>query len=106
MTCLIFCCYSNYLKIEFDAAKRQAIIDNRGLDMARGGEIFAGATLTIPDDRRDYGEPRFITIGRLDGRMVVAVWTPRGHGKSSRRRIISLRKANAREQTSYGPRLD
>ena len=73
--------------------------------MARAGEIFAGATLTIPDDRRDYGEPRFITIGRLDGRMVVAVWTPRGHGKSSRR-IISLRKANAREQTSYCPRLD
>jgi uncharacterized protein len=90
------------VEIEFDAAKRQAILDNRGLDMARGGEIFENATLTIPDDRKDYGEPRFITIGRLDGRMVVAVWTPRGR----RRRIISLRKANPREQTTYGSRLD
>ncbi len=39
--------------------------------MARAAEIFAGATLTIADDRKDYGEPRFMTIGRLDGRMVV-----------------------------------
>jgi uncharacterized protein len=94
------------VKVEFDAAKRQAILDNRGLDMARSDEIFTGATLTIPDERKDYGEPRFITIGRLDGRMVVAVWTPRGRAKSIRRRIISLRKANAREQSTYGGRLD
>ena len=90
------------MKIKFDRAKRQATLDNRGLDMARAAEIFAGATLTIADDRKDYGEPRFITIGRLDGRMVVSVWTPRG----AARRIISLRKANDREQALYGSRLD
>jgi uncharacterized protein len=90
------------LKAEFDAAKRQSVLDNRGLDMARANEIFAGATLTILDERKDYGEPRFITIGRLDGRMVVTVWTPRG----AARRIISLRKANDREQTTYSGRLD
>lgn len=90
------------MKIEFDPAKRQATLDHRGLDMARAVEIFEGATLTIPDDRRDYGEPRFITIGRLDGRMVVTVWTPRG----AARRIVSLRKANEREQALYGDRLD
>jgi uncharacterized DUF497 family protein len=49
----------------------------------------------------DYGEIRFITIGRLDRRMVVMVWTQRG----ATRRIISLRKANAREQAFYGPGL-
>ena len=69
--------------------------------MARGGEVFAGPTQTIADDRTDYGEIRFITIGRLDGRMVVMVWTRRG----ATRRIISLRKANAREQSFYGPGL-
>ena len=62
------------MKIEFDPAKRQATLEHRGLDMARAAEIFAGATLTIADDRKDYGEPRFITIGRLDDRMVVSVW--------------------------------
>ena len=30
------------------------------------------------DERRDYGELRFITAGTLDGRTVVLVWTPRG----------------------------
>jgi uncharacterized DUF497 family protein len=90
------------VKIEFDARKRQATLANRGLDMARADLIFTGATLTIADDRKDYGEPRFITIGRLDGRMVVAVWTPRG----AARRIISLRKANDREEALYGGRLD
>ncbi len=90
------------MEIVFDPAKRQATLENRGLDMARAAEIFAGATLTIADDRQDYGEPRFVTIGRLDGRMVVSVWTPRG----AARRIISLRKANDREQALYGDRLD
>jgi uncharacterized DUF497 family protein len=37
----------------------------------------------------------------LIGRMVVMVWTPRGEA----RRIISMRKANEREQTQYRSRL-
>jgi len=90
------------MEIEFDPAKRQATLDHRGLDMARAGEVFDGATLTIEDDRADYGEPRFITIGKLEGRMVVLVWTPR----AAARRIISMRKANDREQKAYGHRLD
>ncbi len=89
------------MKVEFDAAKRQKTLEHRGLDMARAAEIFAGPTLTIADDRKDYGEERFITIGRLESRMVAVVWTPRG----AARRIISLRKANDREQAAYGPRL-
>jgi hypothetical protein len=61
------------MKVEFDPAKREATLKDRGLDMARAAEIFAGATLTVADDRRDYGEARFITIGFLDGRMMVTV---------------------------------
>ena len=49
--------------IEFDGAKRAAILEARELDLARTGEVFAGATLTVMDDRRDYGEDRFITFG-------------------------------------------
>lgn len=90
------------MTIEFDPDKRQLTLDQRGLDMAQAGEVLDGTTLTIVDDRKDYGEPRFITVGRLDGRMVVVVWTPRG----AARRIISMRKANDREQALYGPRLD
>ena len=89
------------MRIEFDAAKRDQTLRERGLDMARADEAFAGATLTVSDDRREDGEDRFITIGFLDARMVVAVWTPR----RGARRIISLRKANDREQALYGPRF-
>ncbi len=41
--------------------------------MARAGDVFAGSTLTVEDDRRDYGEHRFITVGFLDREMVVVV---------------------------------
>lgn len=90
------------MRIEFDPDKRALTLANRGLDMADAGEVFAGPTLTVDDDRIDYGEDRFITVGRLRGRMVVIVWTRRGNA----RRIISVRKANDREQSLYGPRLD
>jgi len=90
------------VRIEFDPAKRGLTLQNRGLDMARAGEVFDGPTITIEDDRRDYGETRFITIGRLQRRMVVMVWTRRGEAL----RIISLRKANDREKALYEPRLD
>lgn len=89
------------MMIEFDPAKRQLTLDNRGLDMARAEEIFDGTSITIEDDRRDYGETRLITVGFMDGRMVVVVWTQRGET----RRIISLRKANDREQALHGPRM-
>ena len=69
--------------------------------MARADEIFVGNIVTIEDDRMDYGEKRFITVGLLDARMVILVWTPRG----SARRIVSMRKANEREQKTYQARL-
>ncbi|MFN0194511.1 MAG: BrnT family toxin [Aestuariivirga sp.] len=90
------------MKVEFDPTKRELTLTHRGLDMARADEIFEGSTITVEDDRQDYGERRYISIGRLDRRMVVIVWTLRG----AVRRIISLRKANEREQKIYGSRLD
>ncbi|MDE2927571.1 MAG: BrnT family toxin [Acidobacteriota bacterium] len=87
--------------MEFDAAKREATLEARGLDMARAGDVFTGDTLTVVDDRRDYGENRFITVGYLDATMVVLVWTPR----SKARRIISMRKANERERRLYTSRF-
>lgn len=89
------------MRIECDPDKREATLAERGLDMLRAGEIFAGPTLSVEDDRQNYGERRYISIGFLDGRMVVLVWTDR----AQTRRIISMRKANEREQKIYGPRF-
>ncbi len=63
------------MKITFDLAKRDLARRHRGLDFARAGEVFAGRTATIVDDRFDYGETRHISAGHLDGRLVVMVWT-------------------------------
>ena len=89
------------MTVAFDEAKRARTLTERGLDMARADEVFDGASLTVEDDRMEYGEPRYITIGFLDERMVVLVWTPRGDVH----RIISMRKANDREKAIYEPRF-
>ncbi|TDN63227.1 BrnT family toxin [Paraburkholderia sp. BL10I2N1] len=89
------------MQIEFDNNKRDRTMAERGLDFARADEVFAGRHFTAEDQREDYSEPRYITVGALDGRMVVMVWTPRGEA----RRIISMRKANEREQARYAYRV-
>jgi uncharacterized protein len=59
--------------------------------------VFSGYTLTLEDDRYDYGEKRFVTFGILDGRIVVIVHT---ESKNSIR-IISIRKATKHEEKEY-----
>jgi uncharacterized DUF497 family protein len=81
------------MRITYNAAKRAKTLAERGLDFHRAKEVFDGAHLTREDDRKDYGELRFITVGWLDARLVVLTWTPRGRA----RRVISMRKANERE---------
>ena len=90
------------MQIDFDPDKRDKAMAERGLDFARADEVFAATHFTAEDAREDYSETRYITVGKLDGRMIVMVWTPRGKV----RRIISRRKANEREQTRYAHRLD
>jgi uncharacterized DUF497 family protein len=90
------------MDISFDPAKRDRTLTERGLDFADAGLVFAGVTATIQDMRRDYGEDRYITTGRLRGRRVVLVWTPRGNA----RRIISMRYAHAGEEAQRFDWLD
>lgn len=87
--------------ITWDETKRRKTIEDRGLDFADATLVFAGHVLEFEDTRADYGETRMVTVGRLGGRMVIVVWTPRG----AERRIVSMRKANDRENARYGQRL-
>ena len=89
------------MKITFDPAKRAATLAERGLDMEQVKKVFDGPHETVADDRANYGEDRWITFGWLSGRLVVVIWTLRG----AIRRIISLRKANDREQAKNKPSL-
>jgi hypothetical protein len=89
------------VKIDYDPSKRAATLGDRGIDFEDAVEVFAGRTLDFPDDRFDYGEARMLSVGHLRGRMVVIVWAPRG----ATRRVISMRKANEREQARFGQRF-
>ena len=59
--------------------------------------LFDGPTLDVVDDRYNYGETRFNCTGEIEGRIFVVTITWRGRI----RRIVSARKANAREQRKY-----
>ena len=86
------------MKIEFDPAKREDILRRRGLDLATAGELLTGECFTDADDRFDYGEDRWVSVGPLKGDLVACVWTDRGDEVV---RVITMWKATAREQERY-----
>jgi uncharacterized DUF497 family protein len=90
------------MRITFNRDKREMTLRERGLDFADAQKVFAGRYATLPDDRKDYGEPRFISAGWLADRLVVLVWTPRGMA----RRIISMRYAHDKEVRRWRIHLD
>ena len=85
------------MEIEFDPAKRDAVLAARGLDMARCGDAFDGFHLTKFDDQHSKQEQRFRSLALLDDTVVIIAWTPRGE----KRRIITMWKADDRERQSY-----
>lgn len=92
------------MKLSWDEAKRQATLTERGLDFAFAEQMFheSNYNYTTEDLRIDYGEKRYISFGLINNRLCVVVWTPRGTG----RHIISMRKANDREQESFNIRAE
>lgn len=90
------------LKITYDPAKHEATLKARGLDFDHALLVFDGPTIDSLDERFDHGETRMVTFGLLVGRMVIIVWTPRDEA----RHVISMRKANDREQRRFGHRFE
>ena len=82
---------------EWDERKRERNLIIHRVDFIDVLSIFDGATLEIVDDRFNYGETRIRCLGEIEGRVYVVVYTWRGVN----RRIISARKANARERRTY-----
>ncbi|MBF2057937.1 MAG: BrnT family toxin [Cyanobacterium sp. T60_A2020_053] len=85
------------MKFEWDENKRQTNISKHGIDFIDAQKIFDYDTVTIEDDRFNYGEQRFIAIGLLNGKTIVVVYTE----ISNKIRIISARKATKNEQQIY-----
>jgi uncharacterized protein len=88
------------MKITYDDAKNARNIRERNLpfSLANGFE-FASAILE-QDNRRAYSEVRIKAVGNIGNRLHVLIFIPTFEGI----RVISLRKANAREVKRYEAR--
>ena len=86
------------MSFEWDEAKRTENIRERGIDFTDVLDLFdSPEAVVFIDNRKDYGELRFILLGILRGKLYQVVFTPRGRNT----RIISARRANKRERRLY-----
>lgn len=69
-----------------------------GIDFADVPTVFDYPMVTFLDQRKEYGEDRWIGIGWLGDILAVVVYT---EPKTGATRIISARKANRHEQSIY-----
>ena len=69
------CSYNARVRFEWDEAKRQVNLRKHGVDFADVPAIFNGDIVTLTDDRFEYGETRYITLGLLRGRTILVVHT-------------------------------
>jgi uncharacterized protein len=85
------------MRFTWHEPKRESTRNKRGLDFADAELVFSGPTFTFEDDREDYGEERWVTLGILRDKVVVIV-----HNESkSEIRIISMREADKDEQVLF-----
>jgi len=89
--------YDLRVKIEYDPAKNERNIRERGLSFERVREFDFETAVIIEDRRRDYGEVRYQTLGWLGSELHSLVFTLREGGL----RVISLRRANRKERRLY-----
>lgn len=83
---------------EWDDAKNERNIQQHDIDFLDVSALFDGPMLTELDDRMDYGEDRWVSIGMLSTLTAVVVWTERDGDTI---RLISARKANKYERQRY-----
>ncbi len=89
--------YNVFMRFEWDEVKRQSNLRDHRLDFADAEVVFSGATFTFLDDRFEYDEDRYITLGLLRNSVVVIAHTER----EEIIRVISMRKATKNEQKRY-----
>jgi uncharacterized DUF497 family protein len=85
------------MQYEWDENKRRQNVEKHGIDFADVVFFDWQSALELEDDRNDYGETRIKAFGLLYSRLAILVYTRR----SGIIRLISLRKANKREEAAY-----
>ncbi|MBU2515575.1 BrnT family toxin [bacterium] len=89
------------MNFEWDECKNKENIKNHGIDFNDAIEIFSAPRFEHLNTRFDYDEPRYITIGFCNNRIILVAYSER----NDKIRLISARKANAKEKKSFQNRL-
>ncbi|MBF0132111.1 MAG: BrnT family toxin [Magnetococcales bacterium] len=89
------------MKITFDPTKDNANKEKHGVSLALATDLEWNWMMATQDTRHPYGEIRMVGYAPLGKRVFCVVFTDRGE----ERRIISLRKANDREVSSYASQI-
>ena len=63
------------MTFEWDDAKNEANVRKHGIKFEQAQSIFDGPTLDVVDGRHDYGETRIVSLGLLEGVVVLSVCT-------------------------------
>lgn len=86
------------MKFEWDENKNQQNRQKHGISFEEAKEIFSGIVFTSVDRRFDYDEIREVSIGTIQGFVIVTVAHTERKGKT---RLISARKATPKERRQY-----
>lgn len=89
------------MKFEWDEDKNRENIRKHGISFETAKLMFDGKFLRRQDHRWDYGEDRYISIGHVEGAVIVVAHTDH----DGRTRIISARPASRKERQAYHERL-
>jgi uncharacterized DUF497 family protein len=82
---------------EWDPAKAAANLAKHGVAFDEVRNFDWDSAIERVDDREDYDELRMVALGFIGVRLHVLIFTPRRDSV----RVISLRRANAREMRVY-----
>ncbi len=85
------------MTFDWDTKKRETNIKKHGIDFSELRKVFEKPMLTRLDNREDYGETRWISLGDLNGKIVILVYTETENNV----RLISARRATKNEENIY-----
>jgi uncharacterized protein len=86
------------MALEWDEEKREATSSSTGSIFATS--TFDEPTVKVLNGRQGYGETRIHCLGEIKSRIFAHTW------RGPYRRIISARRANARERKTYYARVE
>lgn len=86
------------IELEWDEAKRQKTLKERGLDFSLAAFVLSDPDMVqYVDKRKNYNEIRYIAYGMVFGEVLRLCYTWRG----KKVRVISIHKIHEKEKEKY-----